>query len=72
MTPKYQTTLCALAASIGIRRPRIETGRGRHPKLVGLVGNREIRRAVAGSPGDYRALLNLRSELKRLVEEMRA
>lgn len=51
----------------GMKLLDIEHG-GKHPKLVcGCADGRVIRTVVSGSASDHRALLNIRTQLRRLL-----
>jgi len=67
---KHFRELRDMAQDAGILEPRIETkGQSKHAKLVGKVGDRLVRIAIPGSPGDKRWLLNLKADWRRMVRQ---
>lgn len=69
MSTKWQREMLSYAASIGVQNPRIEHG-GRHPHIVGTVGNRPFRFVFAGTPSrGLRVQKNYRCEMKRVMRE---
>ena len=61
---KHVAEFLGYAAYLGVERARIQTGR-RHPLLVGFYKGRSIKFAFAGTPGDHRAMMNARCQLRR-------
>lgn len=57
---RYYDEIRKIAVRAGIAEPRVVmSGKSPHPKIYGKVGDKILKRAVPGSPSDYRSLKNL-------------
>jgi hypothetical protein len=66
MTDRIGPVLLAEAHELGAEELRVIQG-GKHPRLVGRIGERDFVYAFPATPSDWRSALNARAALRRLL-----